>query len=107
VEELMMVCVAVRPLIVVVLILPADVWVKELMIEASVLATPFVRTLKRLPLLEATLVDMMLLAEAMPLTVLVAVFPPVTKELVVAAGVRVVVAMTPLIVVVRRLVEVA
>ena len=99
--------VATTPLIAVVNVLPLRDCVKELTIEASVLETPFTIVWKRLALLDATVVLMIDDADAIPFTVLVAVFPAVVNVFVVALGVSAVVATTPLIVAVRRLVLVA
>jgi hypothetical protein len=99
--------VATTPFTVLVRTLPVTDWVKELMIDARVELMPFTIVLNRFTEDEATLVLMILDAEAMPFTVEVAMLPLVVKVLVVAPGVSVVVAMTPLIVVVRRLVLVA
>lgn len=68
------------------------------MIDARVLDTPLMMVWNTLALLEARVVLMRELVATTPLTVEVAMLPAVAKMLVVKAGVRVVVASTPLIV---------
>ena len=61
--------VAAMPLIVAVSVFPAEDVVKELMIEATLLATPLTRTLKKLVELEATALVMTELVATTPFTV--------------------------------------
>jgi hypothetical protein len=105
--EDMTLVVATTPLTVVVRVLPESEVVREDMIFVKTEEMPLTTVAKVLVVVASVLEEMTEVVAVTPLTVLVAMLLAILRELVVAPGVSVVVLTMPLILVVKRLVEVA